>query len=409
VDSTDACETGFARRLGRLLYRRALADGEAANMAGLFVLMRGQPGAFEAGARLVLEAMLQSPHFLYRLERADRPPSGPEVATRLSYFLWKSAPSESLLATAEGGGLGKEATLKETVAAMMRDARARRGLRELVEDWLQLYRVEGREPDARKGLTPELLREMKDETLAFTTRLAFDEPADLMTLFTDPRADLGPSLARLYGLAPAGAGVSRYVLANGQRIGLLTQPSILGIHAGAETASIVDRGLTTLRVFLCGDIPPPPDAAAAQFKAIDQTRTDREKFAVHSAEPACAACHRRFDALGLPFEPYDVVGRFRTHDQHGNPLRADGAVELDGAERAFAGVTEFAALMGGSPTVERCLVQKVFQYAHGRSPKDGDAGAIDDLARRFRAAGRTYRALVESLATSAGFLAKEGS
>ncbi len=406
ADSTPACEGGYIKKVGRLLYRRALTDAEVTNLARLFAASRMDAPAFETGARLVLEAMLQSPHFLYRPEKVSATPTGPELAVRLSYLLWKSAPTDELLSAAEQGKLGTDVSAKEVVATMLADQRARRGLREYADDWLQLYRLDARAPDPTKGVTPDLIREMREETLAFVSRIAWDEPADLMTLLTDKKSDLGPNLAKLYGLTPVGTGPKRYDFAqNPNRLGLLTQPAVLSVHAKADHASIVDRGLVVMRTFLCGESPPPPDGVVTMVVGIADSLTDREKFAIHSASPACAGCHRAFEPLGKPFEPYDFMGKYRVMDSYGNKLRADTSFDLDGTQHETPNVQEFANVLTKSPTVEDCLVRKAYQYAYGRALGANDTAQFADLGNGFRTGGRKYRALLETLTASAGFRA----
>src|SRR5262249_13653459 len=132
TDATAACRGGFIRRLGRLTYRRPLTDADVANLAPLFdAALPDDPNAFETGARLVVQAMLQSPYFLYRLERAGVQPAPPgpyEIATRLSYLVWSSAPSPELLDAAERGELAAGGgALPGVVTGMLADPRARRG------------------------------------------------------------------------------------------------------------------------------------------------------------------------------------------------------------------------------------------------------------------------------------------
>jgi hypothetical protein len=154
-------------------------------------------GNFENGGRLALRAMLQSPHFLYRLERTDRtdPTSGKpvpspfELATRLSYLTWQSAPNPELLDAAERGDLA-ESTLPASVDRLLGDPKARGGFQGYAEDWLQLYRLDVRTPNEGKGVTPALLTEMKEEVLRFATRVAFTEARPLKQLFTDRKTTI---------------------------------------------------------------------------------------------------------------------------------------------------------------------------------------------------------------------------
>lgn len=418
TEPTAACREGFVRHLGRLLYRRPLTDGDVQNLAPLFDAADAAPDqdtTFEGGARLVLQTMLQSPHFLYRLERGDgvdlrtgaAAPSSFELATRLAYLLWASAPGPELLDAAERGDLSRDGgALSSTVAGMLSDMRARRGLDAYARDWLQLYRLDARTPNDALGVGADLLAEMKQESLRLVERIALDERRDLTEILTDQHTELGPALAQVYGLDPVSSDVAPYDLAGvPNRLGILTQPGFLILRAAPAHVSIVDRGLMVMRVFLCQEMPAPPPGAAAQIDSIPITLTDRDRFALHTTAPECAGCHDAFDPLGYPFEPFDFAGHFRTIDDNGNPLRNDGQVMLDGVLQSYADTASFAALLAASPTVQRCLVSKLYQYGMGRSLRAEDAPAIDRLAQAFADGGRTWSAAVAAVATSPAFRA----
>jgi hypothetical protein len=292
------------------------------------------------------------------------------------------------------------------VQGRLADPRARRGYDGYAQDWLQLYRLDARTPNDALGVTADLLAEMKEETLRFAERIAVTEARDLTELFTDKRTELGPALAQIYGVAPTAPELADYDLASDpDRLGILTHPGFLILRAAPERVTIVDRGLMVMRVFLCREMPAPPDGAAAQIDGIPSNLTDRDRFALHATSPTCAGCHDAFDPLGYPFEPFDLAGRFRTEDQYGNPLRSDGQVMLDGALQSYQTTAEFAGLLAASPTVQRCLVSKLFQYGMGRSLQSDEGAVIDGLAQGFVDAGRTYSAAVTAVANSPAFRA----
>ena len=259
---------------------------------------------------------------------------------------------------------------------------------------------------SQSGVTDALIAEMKQETLRFVDRVALSEGRDLTALFTDKTTELGPALAQVYGLTPSGPGFASYDLtADPNRIGILTQPGFLILRAAPERATIVHRGLMILRDFLCAEVPPPPAAAASKITMVPANLTDRDRFAMHTADPACKACHDAFDPLGYPFEPFDLAGRFRDRDDFGNVLRSDGQVNLDSAAQPFKNTAEFAALLTRSPTVQRCFVQKLYQYAAGRALEAPDSGVVDGLVKQFTGAGRTYSAALKAVAASPAFRA----
>ena len=411
ADASTTCRASVLRGLGRLLYRRPLTDADVQLLQPLFD-QAAPAGGFEAGVRLVLRAMLQSPHFLYRLERLDHldssgkpAPSAYELATRLAYFVWQSAPSASLLDAAERGDLDTT-SYATALSSLLQDTRAKRGFQGYATDWLQLYRLDLRTPNAEQGVSVDLLTEMREELMRFVTRVAFVDAQPLSDLLTDKHTELGPGLAAVYGVTPPAQGFATYDLTNDpHRVGLLTEPGFLILRAAPERATIVHRGLMVQRTLLCQEVPAPPANAATQSQSIPQNLTDRDRFAQHAKDPTCHACHATFDPLGQPFEPFDLAGRFRSIDQFGNPLRSDGELTLDGKTTTFADTAEFATALAKSPTVERCFVQKSLQYALGRALVAQDTAALDQLSDSFEQGGRNYAAAVTAVAQSPAFRA----
>jgi hypothetical protein len=408
---TKDCRVGFVRQLGRILYRRPLREVDVGNLQRLFG-RAGPDGGFEEGARLVLRAMLQSPHFLYRLERLDsvdadgKPgPSQFEIATRLAYLVWQSTPTVALLDSAERAQLDGDAYRAQFDTLLQAD-QARRGFRGYAQDWMQLYRLDTRTPNETHGVSPEILTEMKEEVMRFVTRVAFDEKQALHTLLTDERTEVGPALAPIYGVPAPSRDFELLDLSDDpHRVGILTLPGFMILRAAPERATIVHRGLMIRRVFLCSEVPAPPANAATGIQSVPLDLTDRERFGLHAANPTCRACHTTFDPLGYPFEPFDLAGRFRTVDEFGNTLRSDGEVWLDAELRPYADTAEFAAVLAQSEEVERCFVSKMLQYGLGRSLASSDETALDELARDFVVSDHTYAAALTALATSKAFRA----
>jgi hypothetical protein len=410
---TPACREGFIRAFGRLAYRRPLTDGDVANLTPLFETTPTDDAGFQAGVRLVVTAMLQSPHFLYRLERLDhmspagkRVPSPFEVATRLSYLAWGSTPTAQLLDSAEKGELSTDASFAAVIERMIADPRVQGGFDGYAIDWLQLYRLDTRTPNEGAGVTPQLLTEMKEELRRFVRRVAITENRDLGRLFTDKKTELGPALAAIYGVKTPEQGFAAYDLSTDpNRIGILTEPGFLILRAAPERATIVHRGLMILRLFLCTEVPAPPANAATKIDMIAGNLTDRERFSLHASSATCKACHSTFDPLGEPFEPYDLAGRFRAHDEYGNVLHNDGNVTLDGTSQPYASTSAFAGLLSKSPEVGRCFVQKMVQYGLGRSLEDADDRAVTAVSASLGGGNRTYTAILRAVLTSSALRA----
>lgn len=407
TDATEDCRTGFVEELGLQLYRRPLQSDEVENLARLFSATPETEASFARGSNLVLRAMLQSPHFLYKLERDQTAPSGYEIASRVAFMLWKAGPDRPLLSAVATGGFDGLEAVTARAAEMLNDPRALRGVREFADDWLRVYRNLDRSTNVDVGLTEAALSGMREETLRFVERVLMDENAPLMNLFSDQQTEISADLAPLYDLEANAEG--RYDLtARSERVGLLTQLAVLGSRAGPQRASIVDRGLAIGEDFLCIQVPPPPPAAqqlAATFEEqVGNTAPEREKLAVHTQnESSCSVCHSLIDPFGLPFENYDVSGRYADTDEHGNRLFGDGELTLDGQTQAYANVAEFSAIIAQSPTVHRCLVEKFIQYGLGRRLTTDDDPLLESVFEQLEQTDGSYADLIAAMASNGAF------
>lgn len=404
TEITPICVTDFVNRLGRLLLQRPLSSETTELYSSLFWVANKEGLNFEDGARLVLRAMLQSPGFLFVTGpmQDGRFVDSRTLASRMSLFLWKAIPDAALSDSVDRGAFKDEASSRASVAAMLKDPRVGRGLRAFVEDWLKLHTLDLRTPPPGMDLASHLYADMKTETLALIERLALTENAPILSMFLDRYTELPPSIAPLYGYEPVGtAGAMVDLGPDPYRIGLLTQPAFLALSAEAENTSIVRRGLTILRTFLCEDIPAPPASAAVLFALLPDTLSERERFALHSIDPACSNCHQTFEPFGLAFEPYDGLGRHHFVDDRGNFLRQDGEVTMDGATQAFRTISGFAAILGQSETIERCVISRILAYALGRQLGEADVGMVEALSRSFLSLpreNRSWTALLELVA-----------
>jgi hypothetical protein len=409
TEMRDECYRDFVDGIGLLLLRRPATDTDRTVFSRLFVIAEEEGDGFEAGAALVVRAMLQSPNFLYRLESqaGNNPGEGREVgafelATRLSFLVWNAAPDAELLDLASDGSLGNQ--IAAQVERMLEHPRARRALRQYVEQWLYLDAL----PESF-----ELGADMKEETYRLFERLVWDEETDLMQAFTEKRAELSGELAGFYGLSPLEGGFTTYDMsAVPERIGFLTNASVLGARTINPSSSMIDRGLFVLNDLFCETVPPPdaPELRAAIDEiAVPETSgiSQRERFAIQSEEAVCRGCHARFDPLGLAFEQYGSAGQYIVEDEFGNPLLGGGDVALGDVDVDYRTVEEFASALGGSETVARCAVKKSMQHAYGRRMGNRDEDVLADVYSDFSANGRTYQALIRAIAAHPEFLLVE--
>jgi hypothetical protein len=399
ADFTEACKRAFFAGIGRRLFRRPLDAEQMARFAPIFdaVAMQGDP--FPAAAALVVEGMLQSPEFLYRLEGATIDDFA--LATRLSFLLWNSAPDDALLDAAAHAQLTGPA-LHTQVTRMLGDDRARRGLRDYVDDWLDADKLlrTSRDPALFPMFSGALAADMREEIHRLFARVAWQDDADLVDVLRAEHTVVTPALARLYGLPPRSMdGFADVDLSQTPtRAGLLTQAGVLTITSvGGPGSSIVDRGLFVLRNFMCRTTPEPP-ANVPDLPSADSGKSERDRLAQHRADPACASCHSQFDPLGIAFEAYDAIGALQTKDQAGNALTGVGVLTVDGQEFPYKNVREFVAALTRSTDVGSCLARKVVQYAFARPLAGGDEAMVKEVTTRFSEGGHRYRGLLAGLA-----------
>lgn len=401
------CARGFIDAFGRRAYRRPLTDDERAGLLDIFAEKEKQAG-YARAIELVLEAILISPHFLYRPEPNDgalkaRQLSGYEIATRLSYFLWVSTPDDTLLDAAAAGKLATRQDVERVARRMLASPRAIEGIRSFHRQWLELRMLTtaAKSPVLYPAFTPELKEAMVEETLRFTTHAVLQGGDTVATLLTSKKSFLNASLAKLYGVpAPRSEGFALVDLPPDQRSGLLTQAAVMSVLAGAEDTSPMLRGKFVLEKLLCARIRPPPAGLTILPPAVDGKLSKKERFKQHRADPKCSFCHDTLDPPGFAFEQYDAIGAFRSSD---GPLLIDATGEIthtDDADGPIAGAVGLAERLGASKQVRRCMTTQWFRAALGRVERAEDKNAIDALYQAFAKAGFDVRELIIAIVTS---------
>lgn len=402
------CLRAFAEAFGRRAWRRPLSDTELEVLTSLGAAATQAFDDFAAGARYVIAAALQSPYFLYRVELGEDAPDGRrlgafELATRLALFLWNSTPDDPLLEAAASGELLTEAGLAAETDRLIADPRFRRAVDNFFTEWLQLSRLDelNKDPGVHTHFSTDLGDAAREETLRLVAHLVLERDADLGELFTTRTAFVNRRLASIYGIrAPVIDGFGRTELEAGDaRRGYLGQVSFLALQAHAVSTSPTLRGKFIREVLLCDTIPmPPADLNTAIPEPSEEARTMRERLTVHREDPSCAGCHVLTDPVGLGFEQFDSIGRFRTQER-GAVIDPSG--DLDGTP--FEDARALGELLAEHSRVETCIARRVYSYAVGRPVGVGDLGEVDRLTDRFRPADRRLRALMRGVALSEGF------
>ncbi len=332
-----------------------------------------------------------------------------ELASRLSYFLWSSAPDEKLRAAAAKGTLRTSEGLRAEIVRMMADARISRFAESFPRQWLQLKRVGDFPPDEK--LYPDydawLEQSMISETTSYFAEM-LRQNLPLREFIDSNWTMLNPRLALHYGITPPdSAEFQRVALTPEQhRGGLLTQASILSLSSDGTRHRPVHRGIWVSQAILGKTPPPPPpNVSAIQPNPVNEPKaTIRQKLAAHKANPNCAACHAKIDPLGLAFDNYDAIGRWRTEEvvltgKGGNPpVDASGTLP-DG--RHYADSAGFKKLLAAKPEpLAHAFVSKLAVYGLRRAVTLDDEDAIKAIVAQCKSSDYQLRDVVEAFVMS---------
>lgn len=398
-------------------WRRPVAAEELDRVARIADSAIKRGDQWEAGMRAALVAILSSPKFVFRMEPDDQPDAPGahpinefQLATRLSYFLWASCPDDELHSLARAGKLA--ASIDAQIRRMLRDPRAETLTENFAMQWLQLRRIAQHQADdgAFRLWKPALKRSMIEETRLFFAEIV-REDRSILDLIDSDFTYLNRHLGEIYGINPPGGykgeEFKRVALGGTPRGGLLTHASILTVTSNPTRTSPVKRGKWILEQLL-GD--PPPPAPPAVPSIDDNTRkelsgTFRQKMIQHRADPKCATCHAKMDAIGFAMENFDGIGQWRDKDEQGRPLEIGD--KIPGLEvRSFDGLKKY--LLTRKTQFARCFTEKLLTYALGRGLEYYDDRSIDRITADLAANGYKFSALVKAIVTSDPFRLRRG-
>jgi hypothetical protein len=408
TEATEACLGRIIENILPRVWRRDPAPEEMGRIRKLAARALANGATVEKAAQTALQAMLVSPHFLFRVEQdgngdAPRRISNFEMASRLSYFLWSSTPDEELLRVAREGKLLETATLRAQVRRMLADAKSAALADNFAGQWLQLRNLESHKPDPEKfpnfdeGLRDAMERETR---LYFEGILREDRP--VLEFLDSDYTYLNERLARHYGVEGVkGEAFRRVTLPSKERGGVLSHASILTISSYPTRTSPVLRGKWILENLL-GTPPPPPPANVPELNEaeVGNTGTLRQQLEKHRSNANCAVCHNKMDALGFGLENFDPVGQWRTMD--GNfPIDSGGA--LPGNKR-FQTPAEMRSLLRGAPkNFARCLTEKLLTYALGRGLEKYDRPAVANIYNKLATDNYRMSSLILGIVESLPF------
>ena len=405
---TDDIMRDLVAKMGQWFLRGPLEEHEVAAFRGISTTVASAGGTFEEALALLVEAMLQSPRFIYRVEneRGDGtawPVNEYELASRISYIIWGAPPDAQLLKAAENGQLFEDDGLEAQLKRMLDDPRAARRSAEFIHEWLNLGRLANMKPSPEKfpQWNTALAKDMRAETIAFFDDVVWKQNRPMADLLNAKVTYATPRLAKHYGLPVQGSGMTRYDLKSvPERGGLLTQGSVLTI--GGDEASMVTRGLFVLRDILRSGVKDPPPSVNTEPVPSKAGLTQRNIARKRIADKTCGGCHIKFEPLAFGLEKFDGIGAFHEKDEHGNALRDDGEILFPGTAKPvpYQSSAELMNLLAGNDRVQQCLTWKVAQFALGRPMGPADSRTLDKVHRAAQKGGGTYASLMRAIIKS---------
>ena len=413
------CNAGFVQVFGLRAFRRPLLKTELTSYQTLYG--KGQDlveaGTRHArGVRLVVEAMLQSPQFLYRVEIADTPSgnglsrlSGYEAATRLAFALWNQPPDARLLELAASDSLASPDALAAEAQRLLLDERARPVLEDFHRQWLgtDAFSNIARDATLFPKFVPGIGADLQEEVRRFVSDVTFDRSLGVSALLTDTTTFVNANLASLYGLSGTfGSSFSKTQLDGKERAGLLTRLGFLAQNAHASSSAPILRGAHILKGILCTELPQPPAGAAmTPFPPFSDTvRTGRDQVTELTKSPVCATCHHSFiNPLGFAFEAFDAVGQQRTDDR-GFPLDLTGTLSLPSGDLRFDGAVDASQRIAETNEARACYAKNWLRYMYARLDAASDACTIDSVAQKLAISSYGTKAALADFARTPSFL-----
>jgi Protein of unknown function (DUF1592)/Protein of unknown function (DUF1588)/Protein of unknown function (DUF1587)/Protein of unknown function (DUF1585)/Protein of unknown function (DUF1595)/Planctomycete cytochrome C len=415
-DRTPECARRILAGLVHRAYRRPATGHEVDGLVQFVSMAQKQSDSFEQGIQLALEAVLVSPHFLFRIEHDSKPTdpaavhsiSDLELASRLSYFLWSSLPDDELLAAAEKKTLRKPGVLAAQVRRMLADPKSRALVDNFAGQWLQIRNLDTVKPDPERfpAFDGELREAMRQETRLFFEAVV-KEDRSILDFIDGKFTYLNARLAKHYGIPGVeGDQFRRVELTGDRRSGILTQASVLTVSSYPTRTSPILRGKWILENILNAPPPPPPPGVPnLNEEAVGTTGTLRQQLEQHRSDQSCAVCHAKLDPLGFGLENYDAIGAWRTMDGK-FPVDAAGTLP---SGKSFQTPAELKTILKGDrQAFTQCLTEKLLTYALGRGLERYDRNAVKLIDEGVAAGDYKFSRLILDIVNSMPFQMRRG-
>jgi len=403
VNTTDSAT--FIKTFGRRAFRRALTDAELSTYSALYQkgsTYSGSQSAFTKGAALVMTAMLQSPHFLYRTELGDNgaPLSSYEMAAKLSLWLWNTTPSDTMLDAAGKGSFDSAEGALAQAKTMLEDAAAVKAIREMHSQLYKIPLLDTITKDSSvQGYSEGLKAEFSGAANSFFDFI-YSKNLGVKDILTTNVAFAGPLTAALYGVQVNGSGVQQVALSD--RSGWYSQAPFLTQWAINDAPDSIHRGVRVALDTLCLELGPPSGVTLPPVPPQGMNQTNRERY--EGLTNGCGApCHTVYiNPVGFAFEQYDGVGRYRTTD-NGKPVDTSGSYPFSDGTRSFEDSAELMQEIANGPQAHQCWSKKLASYALERDIVDSERPTVEALAAVSQASGGSLKQVMLALVQSQAF------
>lgn len=409
----EACTRLIVETYGEKLFRRKFDDQDVNDWTAVTRAAMAQMGDYHQAVGLAIEGMLSSPEFLFIVDTVDRDKSGDmqltgyAKAARLSYFLWNTAPDETLLQAAASGELDTRKGLEAQVDRMLASERLDEGVNAFFEDFLHLDKFETLEKDKLiyRAFNHALAEDARQQVLKFIDYHLLERGTGYTDLFTAKETFVTRPLGMIYEVpVRASEGWEKVTFGeNDPRGGLLSHIGFTALHSHPGRSSATLRGIAVRELLLCQSVAPAP--AAVNFTVVQDTenpefKTARARLTQHRTDDACKSCHEFIDPIGLAMETFDGAGRLRM-TENGEVIDTSGTI--DGIE--FDNVDGLGKVLSEQPATTACLVEKMHKYATGRPTRPADIKWLNRLGNRFEKKGYRIKPLLREIALSEEFYA----
>jgi hypothetical protein len=406
------CAKSVVTKFGARAYRAPITDlADIDRHVQLFNV--GAAISYAHGIELLLQGMLQSPRFLYRVEigtgeklSATAVKLAPhEVAARLAYTLWDSPPNDKLNQAVEAGGLATREGVSQQLAWMLQDPRGQKLVKRFLESWMHVSGVDTLVKNAElypEFQSPSFKASLKAQAGAFFDDLLTEQGGKLSALFTSTTVFFNEDLGSYYGQT-GGDTFQSLQRTDGTAAGILTLPAVLAVQGKPNESSPIYRGRFVREALFCQQLPSPPPNIPPAPEVTPGVST-RERSAQHEVNPTCAGCHQLLDPTGFGFENFDTLGRYRTEDG-GKPIDASGKLvatrDVDGP---FNGIVELSKKLAASAEVKECVTRQWFRYAINRFEQPVDGCSMKAVLDSFDAASQDLNSLPRAIVQTEAFL-----